>query len=88
MSQRKSWAEFQETGLLWLVNSVLQVFGWSIMVQTSDTTGEVIDAYPVRTAARGCDSRTAQQNCSALIRYVHDNVDVLLDECQGIADAP
>lgn len=30
--KEKSWKEFQESGMLWMTNTILQVFGWSIVI--------------------------------------------------------
>lgn len=32
MINKKTWDEFRATGLLWLVNTILHVFGWAIVV--------------------------------------------------------
>lgn len=31
--EEKTWDEFRETGLLYFVNSFLQIFGWSIVAE-------------------------------------------------------
>ena len=50
MIEIKSWEEFRGTGLLWFINMILQMFGWSIVVEVnSEQEHKVFDAYPVRT---------------------------------------
>jgi hypothetical protein len=52
-NRRHSWATFREAGMLWAINRVLHMFGWAIVVEVDDTTGETTGAYPVRTEWRG-----------------------------------
>ena len=52
-NRKHSWTEFREAGMLWLVNRMLHVFGWAIVVEVDDATGEAHDAYAVRTEWRG-----------------------------------
>lgn len=52
-NRKHSWTEFREAGMLWLVNRMLHVFGWALVVEVDDATGEEYDAYPVRTEWRG-----------------------------------
>ncbi len=52
-NRRHSWTEFREAGMLWLVNRMLHVFGWSLVIATDEDTGEEVGMYPVRTEWRG-----------------------------------
>lgn len=49
MVEEKSWEEFRESGLLWLINTTLHVFGWAIVFEIykigDDTNTRV---YPAR----------------------------------------
>jgi len=51
-NRRHSWAEFRKAGMLWLVNRTLHMFGWAIVVEVDEATGEERGAYPVRTEWR------------------------------------
>ena len=52
MVTKKSWKEFRESGLLWWINTILQTFGWAIIVDVKDD-GSISDAYPARVKFRG-----------------------------------
>lgn len=52
---RRSWREFQESGLLWWVNRSLHLFGWAIAMEVRDD-GEPVAVYPVRISCRGFDA--------------------------------
>lgn len=43
----KSWEEFRNSGLLWAVNNLLHMFGWSLVAEIED--GEIKRVYPART---------------------------------------
>lgn len=51
MNKRMKWEQFQDAGLLWWVNRILHLFGWSIIFKQDG--GELIEVYPVRTSYRG-----------------------------------
>lgn len=51
--RRHSWKEFQDSGLLWLINRTLHLHGWAIVISEDTDTGEFVDAYPVRCNWRG-----------------------------------
>ena len=36
MITRKTWDEFRATGLPWYINTIMQVFGWSLAFETND----------------------------------------------------
>lgn len=63
MSHRKtSWQEFQETGLLWWINRILHTFGWAIVPECDETSGEVLRAVPARTDVLGFSEETNETN--------------------------
>lgn len=43
----KDWLEFRDTGLFTMMNIFLQMFNWTIVVET-DKKGKVISVYPAR----------------------------------------
>ena len=43
MSEKKTWAEFRNTGLLLFTNSFLHIFGWAITLEMEDN--KVINCY-------------------------------------------
>lgn len=48
---KKSWEEFQKTGLLLFVNHFLNIFGWVILVKK--VNGETKEVFPARTNMKG-----------------------------------
>ena len=67
MLDRKSWDEFQASGLLWFVNSILHTFGWAIVVVMVDGEEKV---WPARTTLRGFDPLTEDGARLALSRWM------------------
>ena len=53
MLRSTDWNAFREAGMLWFVNRLLHVFGWTITVSVDDKTGVVIGVYPERVKYRG-----------------------------------
>lgn len=43
--EERSWKEFHETGLLWLINMLLHLFGWALVSEISD---QEVRVYPAR----------------------------------------
>lgn len=70
MIERRGWKEFQEAGLLWWVNRVLHLFGWAIVLEQNDDTGEILDAYPARCRFRGFGEVQESQGFARLTRYL------------------
>lgn len=50
---RRTWAQFKETGLLWWANRTLHLFGWAIVFDVEKETGKVVEVYPARVKFRG-----------------------------------
>ena len=51
-SQKKTWEEFIDSGMLWWVNRIIHTFGWSIVVAEGND-GLIANAYPRRTTWLG-----------------------------------
>lgn len=80
MIEQKSWAEFRSTGMLWWVNNILHVFGWSIIVETDDTNGSVINAYPARVKFRGFGEESNDRGFRNVSDYMVENAKQLRSE--------
>ena len=76
----KTWKEFREQGFLWLVNSILHVFGWTIIVEEKISDPEQIVANVYRTKFRGFPEETNTKNYALIAEYMKNNADVLYDE--------
>ena len=50
--EKRTWEEFAGSGVLWFVNRLLHVFGWSIVLEY-DENDRCVDAYPARTRVIG-----------------------------------
>jgi hypothetical protein len=79
MKERKSWKEFQQSGLLWWVNRGLHVFGWSIVFDEDDA-GNVVDVYPARVAWRGFQVADEVEGFQRLTHYMEANAAELRKE--------
>lgn len=88
MIGEKSWGEFRKTGLLWFVNSILHLFGWTIVIECSDTTGtpedsaEITRAFPARTRYRGFSETINTEGYKKVTRYLRENIDELSEEAR------
>lgn len=78
--RKRSWQEFREAGLLWWVNRLLHVFGWAIVVEIEQETGEVLNAYPARVVFRGFDEGSETEGFEKVTTYMRDNIDELFAE--------
>lgn len=79
MVTKKTWKEFRDSGLLFLVNQFLHVFGWSIVISV-DSNGEIVDVYPARTKYRGFSEDAVERGYRNATRYLKENIDELLEE--------
>lgn len=62
MIKKQSWEDFRETGLLLFINQILQPFGWCIVYDFDDNTGELSSVYPARTIFRGFDTKSIRES--------------------------
>ena len=68
--RRHTWEEFQTSGMLWLINTTLHMFGWVIVIATDDETGEFVDAYPARTSWRGFSPESNARGHKRVAEYM------------------
>ena len=78
MVTKKSWKEFQETGLLLYINQVLHVFGWAIVIEIDDE--KIINCYPARVKFRGFDKKNVVESYIKISKYMNENSEELLEE--------
>ncbi len=83
---RKEWEEFRSTGLLMFVNTFLQIFGWSIVIDFDEDkqTGEIKNykVYPVRTKFRGFSNSSQEKAYIKLSKWMNENSEILLKEAK------
>lgn len=84
MIHKKTWDEFRSTGLLLIINQLLHVFGWAIVFEFDDATGEqkLKEVYPARVKFRGFDTNTTSKSYIQLSEYMHKHSKELLDEAK------
>ena len=78
MTEKRSWQEFREAGLLWWVNRALHVFGWAIVVQV-DEKGDVTDVYPAVCGYRGFGEESEERGFARLRRWMQKHADKLVE---------
>ena len=79
MIKRKSWKEFRESGLLWLVNMILHTFGWSIVVESNEE-GIITEAYPARVMFRGFSEENNDKGYQQISQYMDQNSGEIMKE--------
>ena len=79
MIEKKTMEEFRETGLLWLINTTLHIFGWCIVVEFDDDDNAV-SMYPARCKFRGFDEKSNDKGYENITRYMKDNAHNLGDD--------
>lgn len=79
MVNEESWNYFRNTGLLFLVNTLLHTFGWSIVLEI-DNVGGVKRVYPARVKFRGFSEQVTKESYKKIATYIHHNSEVLLEE--------
>jgi len=72
MLKKKEWNEFQDTGLLLIVNQILHIFGWALVLE-EDVNGTIATCYPVRTKYRGFSEDSTKNAYKKLSRYMMHN---------------
>lgn len=80
MVERKSWEEFQNSGFLWWVNTILHTFGWAIVLEVSKEENELIGAYPARVKFRGFAERNNSEGYKKVSKFMKENAEDLFKE--------
>ena len=88
MTEKRSWCEFRKIGLLWLVNSILHLFGWAIVFEFNDGAGTFNDdtelkyVYPARVKYRGFSEKDNSEGYEKVTEYLNGNIGELLKEAR------
>lgn len=77
--KEKSWKEFQESGMLWMANTILQVFGWSVVIKEDDNSN-IVSVYPARVKYRGFTQKTNSKGYVKVSKFMEENAEELLKE--------
>lgn len=86
MVTKKNWNQFQNTGLLLIINQVLHCFGWSIVLEV-DEEDSVINAYPARVKFRGFDEGSTSRAYRKVGKYMASNAKDMYDQAEEANDA-
>lgn len=81
MLKEKSWKEFKDTGMLWLINTTLHVFGWTITYEL-DEVGNIVRVYPARCKFRGFSEDVNTERYKEVSKYMLDNAEELFKEAK------
>jgi hypothetical protein len=73
VAEARTWTEFQESGMLWLINRTLHLFGWAIVLHVDDVTGEVVGAGPRRTVWRGFPIDAEERGFRRVSAWMREN---------------
>lgn len=83
MVKRRSWEDFRSNGLLWLINSILHIFGWAICFEYNDEDPtELLEVYPARVKYRGFSEECNDRGYKNISRYMKYNSANLYEECE------
>jgi len=80
MIKEKSLKEFRESGLFWLVNNTLHVFGWALVMDLED--GEYVRMYPARVKFRGFSELINTDGYIKVSKYMKENAEELEKEAK------
>ena len=77
---RKSWKDFKDSGMSWLVNRTLHIFGWCLMYNTDRKTGEILEVFPARVNLRGFKEEIETDGFIKVSEYMKENAENILSE--------
>ena len=80
MIERKTWQEFRNAGMMWWINRILHIMGWSIVVSVDEETGDITECFPARVKYRGFDNNSEMKGHQKVTQYIADNIDDLKNE--------
>lgn len=72
MITKKTWKEFRESGLLFITNQFLHIFGYAL-VYNFDDNGEIKEVYPARVKYRGFGEKQIEDGYKKISKYMVDN---------------
>ncbi len=79
--KRVSWKEFRDNGMLWLVNTILHLFGYAIVYEIENE--EIIDVYVARVSFRGFSEKLNSDGYIKVSKYLSENINDLLKEAES-----
>lgn len=79
MVDKRDWAEFRDSGLLWWINTMLHTFGWAIVFEFDDNKN-ITNVYPARVKFRGFGDKQVEDGYQKVSKYMIDNANELYKE--------
>lgn len=80
VNSKEKWKEFKNAGLLWFINTILHVFGYTIKYKVDKETGELLDVFPDRCSYRGFPQESNTRGYINVSQYMKDHAEELLKE--------
>lgn len=81
---KKTWSEFRNSGMLWWVNTMLHMCGWSLVATKKD--GEITELYPARVDFRGFSEDSNTDGYRKVTKYLKQNINDLYNEIKEEED--
>lgn len=80
MVDERTWDEFRKSGLLWLINTILHVFGWAICIEYNNDN---VRAFPARVKYRGFSEERNTDGYKKISDYIFENAESILSDCNS-----
>lgn len=77
MLTEKTVKEFQDSGLLWFINTILHTFGWVIVAEGTNM-------YPCRTDMRGFSNASNDKGYKRITEYLANNINTLMKDVKDL----
>ena len=74
---KMTWIDFQESGLLWFINTILHMFGWAICVNPENNT-----AFPAKVIFRGFTEKDNTEGYKKVTQHIAFNIQQLLEDSE------
>lgn len=81
----EAWLEFRGSGFLWMINSILHMFGYAI-VYNFDDNGTLTHVVPKRVIFRGFNEERNSIGYKQVSQYMVDNAEQLLKEASDTSE--
>lgn len=72
MITEKSWEEFRDSGLLFITNQFLHIFGYALVYEFDDNE-EISKVYPARVKFRGFGGKQIEEGYQKISKYMKEN---------------
>lgn len=71
----RSWAEFDDAGMLWLVNRILRLFGWELVREETNNS-----VHPARSRRRAFNEADEQAGFERVTEHLGRTIDELRED--------